>query len=561
MGMFDRAYEKFVLQPLADKLKREAASAAETVFEKGARPAGAVLRDNFSYQNNSGAQRQKPGAGIDFKTLRRFAKQYDVARAAINRRKRQLNQLQWDIVSADPDVEINEVQAREIKKMFKAIGGYRVRFRTFIDKMVEDLLVLDAVAIYKRPTMGGSLYSLQVLDSSTIKLRVDETGGTPMPPEIAYRQFIRGTEVASFNADEMYYEMMNPSTDSPYGLSPLESMILTVSTALKSQVLNMTMLTEGNIPEGYMGVPDTWSPDKIKEFQELWDAALSGDAAATSKIKFGPEGAYERFVKPEDMRFKELQEWLMKTTCMMFEIQPQELGFTDTVNKATGEVQQDIGRSAGLIPLANFFEEIFTDVVQVDLGYPDMVFKYQGLEDVNEKEQAEVSAIRINSGYSTVDEERALHGKEPLGVDKPFTSVTPTFIDPESMQAKADAAKAITDAAGTATTPPAETNPPANTSKDETKKSATPEDKHINLVTELRAFRKFAVDRVNGRKPPRAFNSDVLPASALNELNTRLTKAKDADMVRDIFREYMQDYQIDFLANMAEVKKSLAKVL
>jgi len=41
-----------------------------------------------------------------------------------------------------------------------------------------------------------------------------------------------------------------------------------------------------------------------------------------SKLKFVPSGkgatGYTPAVKPEDMRYKELQEWLMQKTCMLF---------------------------------------------------------------------------------------------------------------------------------------------------------------------------------------------------------------------------------------------------
>ena len=543
MGVIKNLYNRAVLVPLAEYLKSE----AQADTQKSSNPGGAMVRDALSY-GAYGSYRSKPNSGgVSFQTLRKFSKQYDVARAAINRRKRQLNQLQWDIVSADPTVKVNENQAREVKQIFKGIGGYKVRFREFIDTMVEDLLVLDAVSIYKRPTMGGKLYNLQVVDAATIKLKVDASGGTPEPPEIAYVQVIRGKEEASFTADEMYYEMLNPRTESPYGLSPLESMILTISTALKSQTANLTMLSEGNIPEGYFGVPDTWSPDKIKEFQEVWDSAIEGNPSAQSKIKFGPQGTYERFIKPEDMRFKELQEWLMKTTCMMFEIPPQELGFTETVNRATGEVQQDIGRSSGLIPLANFFEEIFTDVIQVDLGHPDLMFKFKGLENTNEKQKAEVSEIRIRSGYSTVDQERAIDGLDPLGIDEPFVIGTPTFL------------KGASEAPVAGSTTDQNSADQAGVNDSETQKSA--EDVHIQLVTELRAFRKYALKRSIVGKNLLKFNSEVLPKTVVDEINTRLSKADNPEAVKAIFKEFMQDYQVDFLANVVELKKDLAKVI
>lgn len=564
MGIFKSVYTKAVLAPLADYLKES----ARGDIQKGDTNMGAVLRDRLPFSNPYPTARSKPGGGITFDALRRFSWQYDVARAAINRRKRQLNTLEWDVVAADKDDETDYTAIiKPLKKELMHIGGYRVRFRELMDTMVEDLLVLDALAIYKRPNMGGGLYSLQPVDAATIVLEVDEAGGTPMPPDVAFKQIIRGKEVAQFTADEMYYEMLNPRTYTPYGLSPLESLVLGVSAALKSELFNLHLLTEGNIPEGFFGVPKDWSPDQIKEFQTLWDAALAGDTRATSKLKFVPSGdgatGYTPAVKPSDMKYKEFQEWLMKKTCMLFEIPPQELGFVENVNRNNGEVQQEIGLNSGLIPLAKFFEEIFTDVIQEDLGYENLKFKYTGLEFTDEKLDAEVAEIKIRSGQTTVDEVRQSRGEKPLGVDKPFVLGNPTFIDEESMETRSAAAKALIDMGSKdneESSSSSEENDPEEQEEDpKAEKSAT--DTHVQLVTELRAFRKYAINRKKSGKSLRRFQSEVLPAAVTDELNDRLSKAADADAVRDIFTEYMQDYQINFLADMTNIQKSLRNVL
>lgn len=560
MGILKNAYTAAILRPLANYLTEQAAQNINKA------DAGApILRDRLPFDNPYPTARSKPGAGIDFAALRRFSTQYDVARAAINRRKRQLNGLEWSIVNADEDDETDNTKLiRELKKEFKQIGGYRVRFRELMDTMVDDLLVLDAVALYKRPNLGGGLYQLKPVDAATIVLELDEDGGTPMPPETAYKQVIRGKVQAEFTADEMYYEMLNPRTYTPYGLSPLETLVLGVSSALKSELFNLHMLTEGNIPEGFFGVPESWTPDQIKEFQALWDAALAGDTRATSKLKFVPSGkgatGYEPAVKPSDMKYKELQEWLMMKTCMLFEIQPQELGFTDTVNKSTGEVQQDIGLNSGLVPLARFFEEIFTDVLQEDMGYENLKFKYTGLDYTDEKRDAEVAEIKIRSGQTTVDEVRKDRGQKPLGVDKPFVMGSPTFIDEESQQTRSDAAKAlISMGANGGTAEEDDEEKPDDEEDPQAQKSAT--DTHIQLVTEMRAFRKYALNRVKAGKSLRKFQSEVLPAHVVTEMNTRLAKAADADQVREIFSEYMADYQVNFLAETVNLKKSLSKLL
>jgi len=569
MGFAKDAYTRLVLKPLAGYL-------TDMAKADNGNPAGmqAVLRDRLPFSNAYPSGRTKPGStnGIDFATLRRFSVQYDVARAAINRRKRQLNALEWDIVNAETDDETdNSAIIKQVKKDFKSIGGYKVRFREFIDTLVDDLLVLDAMALYKRPNVGGGLYALEPVDAATIVLELDENGGTPMPPDTAYKQIIHGKTVAEFTADEMYYEMMNARTYTPYGLAPLESLVLGVSAALKSDIYNVHLLTEGNIPEGFFGVPENWTPDQIKEFQALWDAALSGDTRAMSKLKFVPSGkgatGYTPAVKPEDMRYKELQEWLMMKTCMLFEIQPNELGFTDTVNKSTGEVQQDIGFNSGLKPLAEFFQEIFTDVIQTDMGFENLAFKYTGLEFTDERGTAETNEIRIRSGQATVDEVRMEQGLKPLGVDKPFVLGNPTFIDPDSQKSRADAAAALTSLASQGgkeeeeepedpkEDKPADGDVPA----DQKEKSA--EQNHIQLVTELRAFRKYAVNRKKAGKSLRAFKSEVLPQNVVDEMNTKLSKAADADEVRSIFKDYMADYQVQFLAEVTNLRKSLSKVV
>lgn len=571
MGLFEKARERLILVPLRDYLVEKA---KQDVGGSPGDMAGAVLRQNNPYPI-IGQNAQRPGSNVSFDALRRFSVQYDVARACINRRKRQVSQLDWKIVAAEDDDQKDYSSIiRPLNMQFKGIGGYRVRFREFTDTIIEDLLTLDAVSLYKRPNRAGGLYALQTIDAATITLVVDEAGGTPMPPETAYKQKIRGEVVAEFTADEMYYEMMNPRTSTPYGLSPLESLVLGVSSALKSELYNLHLLTEGNIPEGFFGVPETWKPADIKEFQATFDAAMAGDTRMLSKIKFMPDGKYTPTKKADDMRYKELQEWLMQKTCMLFEIQPEELGFTKTVNKATSEVQQDTGMRTGLKPLANFLEEIFTDVIQQDLGYTQLKFEYQGLDFEDEKRNAEINEIYIRSGQRTVDELRTDRGMKPLGVSKPFVIGTPTFIDPESMEAKAANAEAMANLAEQGTDDGEkdddktdDENADSNKGQEgqdgqpNENKSYNAEQSHIQLVSELRTFRKYAIQRKKLGKSIRPFTSDVLPANVTREINARLTKATDVEKVKGIFSEYMQDYQVQFLADVIDVRRGLGKVL
>ena len=37
---------------------------------------------------------------------------------------------------------------------------------------------------------------------------------------------------------------------------------------MKRQTFTLSHFTEGNIPESLIGVPDSWTPDQIKNFQD-----------------------------------------------------------------------------------------------------------------------------------------------------------------------------------------------------------------------------------------------------------------------------------------------------
>ena len=107
---------------------------------------------------------------------------------------------------------------------------------------MEDLLVIDAVAIYKRKNRRGDIVGYLPVDGSTIELLLEKDGTTPEPPQQAYLQRIMGREIAKLTTDEMIYTMLTPRTSQVYGFAPLETLIITVTTALKVQSFNLGFL-------------------------------------------------------------------------------------------------------------------------------------------------------------------------------------------------------------------------------------------------------------------------------------------------------------------------------
>lgn len=578
MGLFDRLFgiDKLVEAQVEARTAKMADDIAAHVMTKGSTLPGGMPMGTKRYsfdsvtQNNNILSRKKPDSGVSFDTLRKFSVNHEISRAAINYRKRQLAGLEWDIVTAEDDqVKIDQSVQNELKTFFKNVGGAGNKYRKFTNRVVEDLLVLDAVALEKQKTKGGGLYTLIPIDASTIRLRVAEDGGTPLPPEAAYVQVIRGQKTAEFTTEEMIYDMMNPRSNSPYGLAPLESLLVIVSSSLKAGLYNLGYLTDGNIPEGFFGVPKEWTPQMIKDFQENWDAVMAGDAAATAKLKFAPEGSYQPAKKPSDMAWEQFNDWLMKVTCALFDVQPSEIGFHPNKGGLGGagmaSQSADTSDKKGLVPLAHFMEEVFTDIIQNELGHPELKFSYKGLTEKDEKLEAEINQIKINSGQATINEIRTSDGLDPDPSPQAdqlmIVGGTPTFLKTqEEIDAGVEMAANI--AAGKNADGSDKPDPTAPATSAETPPtSADDTQKMVDLVTEFRKFRKMAVARKKAGKTFRPFESTVLPTPTLAELNDRIHKAADVEDVKGVFTEMMQDYQIEFLADVIELNGNLQKVV
>lgn len=358
---------------------------------------------------------------VPFSYLRRMAVNYPIARACINRRIRQITQLEWEITTID-EIETEtgyENTIKAVTQLFQQPMGHKTRFRELINIMVDDTLTLDAVCFEFQKTRGGDFIHLVPVDPATIVLRVTAQGGTPLPPDPAYAQYIAGRKIAEFTTDEMLYETYSARSYSPYGLAPLESLILQVESAMRGTLYNLAYFQESNVPEGFITLPEevAESKEEVEQWQQWFDAMMAGDVRFQRRLKILPgNSTYTPAKKPEDMAFERFEMWLLQQTCAVFDTQPQDIGITYQVNKATGEVQQEVGKERGLYPMAGYFKEIFDDLIQKELMLENLQFVWTNMNPADRKEEVEIAEKEIKMGALSVDEYREAQGLEPIGM-------------------------------------------------------------------------------------------------------------------------------------------------
>lgn len=353
----------------------------------------------------------KPRAGenIGFAEMIALADSYDMLRLVIETRKDQMGGLRWSFAMRDDGKEPDE-RVKELTEFFQ-YPDKEHDWDTWLRMVVEDLLVIDAATLYPRKTKGGKLYALEAVDGATIKRVIDDTGRTPIPPDAAYQQIIKGVPVMNYTRDELVYRPRNVRTRRVYGYSPVEQIILTVNIALRRQTHQLQYYTEGNVPEALIGVPATWTVEQIKSFQAHWDMLIEGDTAQRRHAKFVPGDM--KYQPTRDVVLKDMyDEWLARVVCFAFSVSP--LAFVNMMNRATGETAQEAAQAEGLAPLMLWVKSTIDFMVAKYFGYTDIEFQWVNQEELDPEARARVHQIYITNKVLTSDEIRVDLGKKPL---------------------------------------------------------------------------------------------------------------------------------------------------
>lgn len=354
----------------------------------------------------------KPNAGM----FRNWAEHSPWVRAAINVRKSQVSGAEWDIVPFDQTASWDKGKQKDIKELFDLPNQMVESFRGFIEPIVEDALVLDAGVIEKERTLGGQLYALHGVDGAKVKVNAlwdgeeDQTRYYWVPTPL--------TEV-SFTNDDMIYIMTNPRTYSVVGLANLETLKATIDSEIAGAEYN-TRQVRNAAPDGLLHLGEGVREDRVEAFRSFWNAEIAGRGALAitgggKNPSFIPFRASNR-----DMQYTEWLEYLVRQICAVFLISPQDLGLTFDINRATGEIQQELTEDRGLKPLLALLQDYLTREVVWDrsFGGPEnnLAFRYKGLNLKESKQKAEINKLALAGvPWKRLNEARLEGGYEPIG--------------------------------------------------------------------------------------------------------------------------------------------------
>ena len=495
--------------------------------------AGNAPPRSFQYQPGTNISfSPRAGEGMSFGQLRALA-DYSLVRIIIEHVKDSLKSHEWDI-TVEEGFESSQFEAdiRAAVAFFDSPDGDHA-WDEWLGMLVEEVLVIDALTIYKHKTYDGSLSSLEIIDGSTIKVLCDERGFVPQSPAPAYQQILYGVPRSWYTRDEMVYAPRNRRVHKFYGFSPIEQIITKINEGMRRDFYNLAQFSDGTTPAGIATLPKEWSLEQIKGFDLWFNEILAGNAQRRSKLFWAPEGTKVEKFKDDEIfgLFNKYDEWLARVTCFAFGVSP--MAFVAMTNRSVAEELGDAEAEGAVAAVKLFVERILNRIIDKDLGKPWLRFNWV-------TDRARLQAKRVNknveytkAGIFTIDEVRAEEGKDPIpGGDVPYFNGKHLGAEdtPQGVEAAAPSlAPEVEGGVPARPVLPDGSRPVINAQASAALRKAA--------LDEIDKWERYALKRIDEGKHADAaqFEAEYIPLSDCLALTRGLTKIKSKDQVRDLF--------------------------
>lgn len=346
---------------------------------------------------------------------RHWAKHSEWVRGAINIRRSQISSAEWDIVPFDQRKPYSKRLRSQLKEMILTPNPANDSFRTFIEPIVEDLITLDAGCVEKVRNLRGELMELWPVNGSEVRVNALWDGD---PRESRYYWYPDNQLKAAFRNDDFIYMMANRRTDSVIGLSPLETLKLTIEAELNAHEYNRRQV-EGAAPDGLLHLGEGVPREDVEAFRAFFETEVAGRGTLAIYGGGKAPGWFPFRDSNRDMQFLEWQIYLVRKIAVVLGLTPQDLGITFDINRSTAETQIQISEDRGLRPLMSLLQEYMTEEFVWDESFGgqdnNLAFRFTALNLKESTAKAQINQIALGGApWRLINEARVAEGREPI---------------------------------------------------------------------------------------------------------------------------------------------------
>lgn len=322
----------------------------------------------------------------------------------------------------------------------------RETFEEFLRKLTWDSLVYDQMTFEVVDNRKHEPAEWYAVDSSTIRLADSASlyQNEDKLNAVRYVQIYDGMIIAEYSQNEMCFAVRNPRTDirqHGYGISELEMLVPTITSLLYAHEYNTRFFSQGSAAKGIINFKGAVPEKTLQQFRRHWYQMLSGvENAWRTPITNAEELQYINLQNSSrDMEFNAWMDFLIKTTCSVYSMDPIEVNFKygnegqrSGLNEASNKEKITASQERGLRPLLRFISNALNQHIIWRIN-EDFEFDFVGLDANTRDEAADLNSKRVKT-FMMIDELRAEDDLPPLPKGQGQVILDSTWLQATQMQ-------------------------------------------------------------------------------------------------------------------------------
>jgi len=376
-------------------------------------PAAAGRKWDYPFYYNVQIQ-PRAYESVTFDMLRSMSEAHDLLRTVLESCKNRIGYQDWSIMPADQDAKQTPAGTKDRIKWATAFfqrPDLKHPFSTWARELLEDMLTVDAMCIYNRPTLSGSPHSFVPIDGATINVKIDYGGEEPEAPEPAYQQILKGLPAIDYTNNDLIYLPFNRRSHKAYGYSPVEQIMVTINIAIRRQWWQLEKYISGAHTPYLIKTPTDWTQEQIEAAQTWYNSVFIENQAQKWRAIMMPNGCEPLTMGVTLDEKGDMDDWLAGLICFAFNCDRSQL--IKPMNRASAQHGGDQA-SQDFQPFSIHFETSVNELIYRCFGWEDIRFRWKAEQDFMTPDKSKAIETYANIGVLQIDDVRELLGYDPL---------------------------------------------------------------------------------------------------------------------------------------------------
>lgn len=328
-------------------------------------------------------------------------------------------------ISKEGDSELKEIKSHPFLDLIKSVNPFSNRF--MLMSITQIFLELTGNAYWWMPRSNLRIpYMLWNIPSHWVKIVPDK------------ERFIAGYVVQvpgkaqpiPFDEEEIVHFTFPSPFNMYYGTGPLLGAAYPIDLNTEIKTWGINFFKNNAQPSGVLYTDSTLGEHQYQRLKDSWNRKYKGTKNA-GKIAILEQGLkYQQTgTTLKDAKFEDVSKEIRDEILAMFGVPASKLGLVEDVNRANAEANDYTYQKETILPRLTLIEEKINEKI-LPIYDERLICKFDNPVPEDKQFRLQEKQINIQSGFSSIDEERKKEGLEPFNLPETSSPLIPFSLTP-----------------------------------------------------------------------------------------------------------------------------------